>query len=332
MDACLSRLRKRLPFGDFRTATIKYTGAEIRQGADFSVEVSQEAYIDKLDEVCTKQFGKESDMLNRPSLMRACCGQLAWVANHSRPDQAFLASYLQGVQDNATIAHLSLYNKAVREMKSRKLSLRFPSIPLERWRLLAITDAGWCVRASGESQGGMLVCICDQDVLEQKEGTAWLIEWTSKKLRRVVRSSTAAETLAAQNGLDAIEFAQAFLQEVIHGMTPREFQQWTPATKSGLVIDSKSLYDALTRSACSSALAMEKRLAIDYAIARACLSERNVTPFWTNNLQMVADCLTKLKGNKDILYKFLGTCKYHARPSKESGRKEASRKASEVPS
>ena len=52
-------------------------------------------------------------------------------------------------------------------------------------------------------------------------------EWASKKLR-VVRSSTAAETLAAQNGLDAIEFAQAFLQEVLVGMSPPEFQQWKP--------------------------------------------------------------------------------------------------------
>ena len=59
--------------------------------------------------------------------MRACCGQLAWVANHSRADQVFLASYLQGVQDRATVSHLALYNKAVREMKQRKVSLRFPS-------------------------------------------------------------------------------------------------------------------------------------------------------------------------------------------------------------
>ncbi|CAE7322055.1 RE2, partial [Symbiodinium sp. CCMP2456] len=326
MDQCLTRLKIKLPFGEFRQRTIKYTGAEIRQHPDFSIEVTQEAYVDKLEEVCTKPFGKASDFLNEPTLMRACCGQLAWVANHSRPDQTFLASYLQGIQDKALVSHLDLYNKAVREMKARKVSLRFPSVPVDRWRLLAITDAGWGVRANGESQGGLLLCLCDKDVLEQKPGKTWVIEWSSKKLRRVVRSSTAAETLAAQNGLDSIEFAQAFLQEVLVGMSPRQFQQWVPETQSGLVIDSKSLYDALTRSACSSALAMEKRLAIDYAIARACLAERNVLPFWTNNLQMISDCLTKLRGNKEILYKVLDTCMFHVRPSKESGRKEAARK------
>ena len=186
---------------------------------------------------------------------------------------------------------------------------------MERWRLLAITDAGWGVRANGESQGGLILCLCDQDVIDRKPGKTWVIK-----------------TLSAQNGLDAIEFAQSFLQKVLYGMTPKDFQQWVPDKASGLVIDSKSLYDALTRSACSSALAMEKRLAIDYAIARACLSERHVQPCWTNNLQMIADCLTKLKGNKEILFRMLDSCCYHVRPSKESGRKEAARTGAARPS
>ena len=162
-------------------------------------------------------------------------------------------------------------------------------------------------------------------MLEQQRGATWIIEWASKKLRRVVRSSTAAETLAAQNGLDAVEFAQAFLQELINGMQPKQFQMWKPEHPSGLVVDSKSLYNALTRSACSTVLAVEKRLAIDYAIARACLAERHICPFWTNNLQMISDCLTKLKGSKDIRYRILDSCPYHIRPSSESGRKEAAR-------
>ena len=97
---------------------------------------------------------------------------------------------------------------------------------------------------------------------------------------------------------------------------------WVPEVPSGLVLDSKSLYDALTRSACSTALALEKRLAIDYAIARTCLRERNITPYWTNNCQMLADCLAKLKGNKGPLYEMMSQCRYKIAPSKQSGRKE----------
>ncbi|CAE7032082.1 GIP [Symbiodinium natans] len=319
MDQCLAELRKRLPFGEFRTRTVKYTGAEIRQGDSFEIELSQESYIDKMP--FAQVPGKGSDPVE-PRVMRGCCGQLSWVASHSRPDQAFLASYLQGVQDRANCSHLLLYNKALREMKERKCTLKFPSIPTSDWRLLVVTDAGWGTRESGESQGGFILCLCESKVLKQQEGVCWVIEWASKKLRRVVRSSTAAETLAAQNGLDAIEFAQALLQECLCAMTPKHFRQWLPELPSALVIDSKSLYDALTRSACSTALAIEKRLAIDYSIARTCLQERHVLPFWTNNRQMVADSLTKIKGDKGTLYKLLDTCRYHVRPSKISGRRE----------
>ena len=95
-----------------------------------------------------------------------------------------------------------------------------------------------------------------------------------------------------------------------------------------MVIDRKSLFDACTLVACSSVLDVEKRLAIDYAIARACLAERHVLPFSNNNLQMASDCLTKLKGSKDILFRLMDSCTYHIRPSKESGRKETARTSS----
>ena len=40
MDECLNRLNRKLPFGDFRTSSIKYNGAEIRQSSDYSIEVT----------------------------------------------------------------------------------------------------------------------------------------------------------------------------------------------------------------------------------------------------------------------------------------------------
>ena len=55
-----------------------------------------------------KLYPPNNNMVMRPpsthlpdaSIMRTCAGQLAWVANATRPDQAFLASYLQGIQQS----------------------------------------------------------------------------------------------------------------------------------------------------------------------------------------------------------------------------------------
>lgn len=226
MDEALNQLRTKLPFGDFRTYTIRYTGIEIRQNpSTYDIEIGQEGYIDALEPVPTKPLGVASTPLKNPTILRACAGQLAWVSNATRPDQSFLSSYLQGVQDHGLVSHVALYNKALRELKERRVCLKFPShIDIKDWRFLCIADAGWGTRENGDSQGGYLLCLSTPAILERKPACTWLLDWSSKKLRRKVRSSVAAETLSGQNGLDAVETMQALLAETLEGISPRTFR------------------------------------------------------------------------------------------------------------
>ena len=329
MDKVLQDLKKKLPFGDYRTYTIRYTGVEIRQNRhDFSIEVGQESYIDSLLPVETKPLGSAGTPLKNPSLLRQCAGQLAWVSNSTRPDQAFLSSYLQGMQDKGLVSHVQLYNKALREMKERKFCLKFPShVPIKDWGIIAIADAGWGTRGNGESQGGYFLCLAAKPILEQQPATCWIVDWTSKKLRRAVRSSVAAETLSGQNGLDAIEVFQALMSETLDGTTPKEFRESKPKNPAALVTDSKGFYDAVTRSCCSQAISVERRLQIDYSIAKETMSNQNILAFWINNVRMVADVLTKLKGDVKPLYDLVQQWKYHIKPCTESGRKEKAKEA-----
>lgn len=331
MDSILNELRRKLPFGDYRTFTIRYTGIEVRQcPKTFEVEVGQEAYIDGLEEVMTKPLGSAGTPLKDKSLLRTCAGQLAWVANATRPDCAFLSSYLQGVQDKGSVSHVQLYNKCLRELKTKKVCLKFPStVPISDWRIVCIADAGWATRHNGDSQGGYLLLLAESAILDRKPAKCWLIDWASKKLQRAVRSSVAAETLSGQNGLDAIEMFQAVLLETIKGITPRMFRESTPQDPAGVVIDSKGFYDAITRSCSSSSVSLERRLLIDYAIAKETLSKQNIYPYWVNNLRMSADCLTKLKGEVKLLHDLLETNRYHIQVCKESGRKEKANQGAE---
>ena len=324
MDDVLNELRKHLPFGDYRTYTIRYTGIEIRQNPQTcAIEIGQETYIDALEPVPTRQYGSASTPLKDPSIMRTCAGQLAWVANATRPDQAFLASFLQGIQDKAEVSHLHMFNKAVRELKERRVCMYFPpGIPLEQHRILSISDAGFGTRANGDSQGGYLLCLTTPTMFERKRSPCWLIDWQSKKLRRVCRSSVAAETLAGQNGLDGIEAFQALWYETVYNVTPRQFREMTPEEPSGLVLDSKGFFDAVTRSCCSQAISQEKRLQIDYSIAKETAEKQNILIFWVNNLRMSADCLTKLKGDTKPLFEILETHTYEITICTQSGRKE----------
>ena len=324
MDAILNKLRAKLPFGDYRTFTIRYTGIEVRQNPNtFEIEIGQEAYVDAMECVQTKPLGNASTPLPDKSILRTCAGQLAWVSNATRPDQAFLSSYLQGVQDKGLVSHVQLYNKGVREMKEKKVCLRFPStVPISDWRLVCIADAGWATRDSGDSQGGYLLLIAESKMLDRERARCWLVDWSSKKLKRAVRSSVAAETLSGQNGLDALELFQALMLETLDGVTPRQFREMTPSRPGALVIDSKGFYDAITRSCCSQAISVERRLQIDYAIAKETMKKQNILPFWVNNLRMAADCLTKLRGETKLLYDILELGYYQIKVCAVSGRSE----------
>ena len=324
MDEVLDRLKKKLPFGDYRTHTIRYTGIEIRQNPkSYAIEVGQEAYVDSLEQIPTKTLGNASTPIKDPTLMRTCAGQLAWVANATRPDQAFLASFLQGIQDKGTVSHIQMFNKAVREMKQKKVCLHFPpGIDLDNIRILCISDAGWGTRANGESQGGYLLCLTVPQMFERKRSVCWLIDWQSKKLRRVVRSSVAAETLAGQNGLDGIEAFQALWDETLFGTSPKEFRNKIPIHPAALVLDSKGFFDAVTRSCCSQAISQERRLQIDYSIAKETTEKQNILVFWVNNLRMSADCLTKLKGDTAPLFEILEGGTYEITICSQSGKKQ----------
>ena len=323
MDMVLERLKKCLPFGDFRTYTIRYTGIEIRQNPNtFAIEIGQEAYIDSLEPVQTKKLGSSGTPVKDVSLFRRCAGQLAWAAGSTRPDKAFLASYLQGVQDKGTVGHLEMYNKALREMKERKITIKFPSnVPIDQWRLICISDAGHQKRANGDSQGGYLLGLTNTLMRQRKTAPMWLVDWASKKLQRVVRSSTSSETHAGNNALDAIEFFQALMAETIQGTTPKEFRKQVPKNTALLVVDSRGYYDATSKLS-SSSTSQEKKLEIEYAIARDSMQRQNIEIYWVNNLYMAADILTKLSPDVKPFFDLMENGCYQIKICKMSGAKE----------
>ena len=61
---------------------------------------------------------------------------------------------------------------------------------------------------------------------------------------------------------------------------PRNFRNQAPKDQAGLVVDSKRFFDAVTRSYCSQAISLEKRLKIDYAIAKETTTNQNIRVFW----------------------------------------------------
>jgi hypothetical protein len=75
---------------------------------------------------------------------------------------------------------------------------------------LSCSDAAWATRPDGSSQGGRLVLAVHPKAFRDETVRYSILDWKSYKLQRVARSSLHAETQAAAEGADALEFCKVF--------------------------------------------------------------------------------------------------------------------------
>ena len=79
------------------------------------------------------------------------------------------------------------------------------------WVVEAFADAGYRSLPDGISScGGQVVIVRDR-----KTNNACVVSWRGRKLRRIVTSSTAAETLALNDVISEIVYLQATLEEIL---------------------------------------------------------------------------------------------------------------------
>ena len=199
-EACIGRLRSRFPFGSWEDATqtsLTYCGCEIKQDADFTIHVTQERFSLGIDELNLSQsrrseLHQEITFEERRS-MRQILGALNWRATQSAPWLLATVSHLQGCVEHATVSDLCDLNKLVRlQRRYFNHGLHFPPIDGEV-SIVSFTDASWATRKDGSSQGGQLTLMMGKKVLQGAKTPFCVLSWSSRRLRRVARSSTSAE-------------------------------------------------------------------------------------------------------------------------------------------
>ena len=105
------------------------------------------------------------------------------------------------------------------------------------------------------------------------------VGWSSKRLRRVVRSTFAGETLIASEALDELVYLADTWAELGGGKIHRIIRT-----------DSKSLYDhVLVKGTCK-----EKRLNVEINALKEALQQQELTRLeWVETHAQIADALTK---------------------------------------
>nr|XP_006819397.1 PREDICTED: uncharacterized protein LOC102808646 [Saccoglossus kowalevskii] len=120
--------------------------------------------------------------------------------------------------------------------------------------------------------------------LRAQSGKFSPICWNSRKIRRVVRSTLAGETLAMADAIDAGVFIATLYAELTTGIPDPETLSLTCIT------DCKSLYEAIR----STKLVSEKRLRIEISGIKELVESKQVKEvIWSDTTKQLADCLTK---------------------------------------
>ena len=292
-SSIIDKLRNIFKFGSEQSNMFKYIGLNIKRLNNGKIIVHQNTQIEEIIEPMINKEKHPKDNLNEKEIksLRSICGQLNWIATQTRPDLSFDVCELSCSIKDAKICDLKNAVKTIRKAKSERVLISFPTLDIKNSTIIIYSDASYGNLPDGSSQGGYIIFICD------KEGVCAPLFWSSTKIRRIARSTLAAECMSLQEGADTGILIGSLYSELLNLKTPLKVSART---------DSKGLHTAVY----STKAVSDRRLRIDVANIRQMLERNELsTVCWTDKNMQLADCLTKKTASREQLLKALNECK-----------------------
>ena len=267
--------------GSESTCRFPYLGLQLEQH-DHGITVNQSNYIEGIEQITlsnSRKSCKESLCdSDESSLFRRAVGQLNWVSGQTRPDIAFDVCYLSSVMSCPKVADVLLLNKCILKLKNAPVVVTYPALSnIESSEIVLYSDASLANLPSGRSVGGFVLLLVDAN------GSCGPLMWKSCTLKRVVRSTLAAEVCAGIEGLDAAYFVQCMFSEMLQSR-PR--------------LSARTDNRPFFKNAMSTTMVSEHRLRVDLAAVKEMIAKGELGSLsWVPKEEQLADCLTKRGAN-----------------------------------
>ena len=290
-DIVIHQVRKTFFVGDQSNNAFKYVGLEVMQNGD-GIMINQNKYCKSLDpiHVSAMRASRKGEDCNKPEIdnLRSLVGQLGWLCTSTRPDLSYEVLELSCKLNHPKVEDLLQANKCIRKANTYESTMFFPCLgDISKCKLVVYSDASHANLPDGSSSAGGFVVFL---VGENKRCCP--LYWESKKIKRVVKSTLAAETLAATDAVDMAFYLGKILSQVLYNVDKN-------AIPIELYVDNHSLYDNVY----STKNVSEKRLRIDIAILKQMVYEGELKIFWMESRGQLADILTKKGVNSVKLMK-----------------------------
>lgn len=279
-EKLMEKLRERFSAGKVEEKTFKYIGFTVQQHSD-KVILDHSDYIAKIKNsaVDPRKASDKNGLLNEneQTTYRQLIGQLNWAVQGSRPDMAFELISMSTKLKQGKVSDLVRAIKKISRLKDVKSFMTFPRLDQSYLRIVVFTDASLGNINEGlGSTGAYIVWLMDQT------GKCCPIAWNAHKIKRVVRSTLAAEMLSLGEGLEAAFYYRQMLEEILGP----EFKTLSIEA----YVDNKSVIEAVS----STRMVEDKRLRVDVATIQELLKYQDVTRIhWVPGQLQLANVMTK---------------------------------------
>ncbi len=297
-DSALKQLESKYPFGSKKQQSFIFTGVQIHQNADYSIDLSQGKYIEDIPSISIERNRRQSPSANvtekERQELRGLIGSVQYASTNTRPDLSARLSFIQAKITTATVAELMEANRLLHDAKIHKnVRIQIKSIPLGDLRFVSFSDASFATRANAQSQKGCLILAASSEIGQWQASPVSPLMWYSKKIARVVGSTLASESYALSGAVDLLGWLRLHWEWLKQPSDAwrNPSQCLTQGPEAFAIVDCKSLYDLIQKT--NIPQCQEYRTTLEALIIKDRVRE-NVTIKWVHSAAQLADSLTKI--------------------------------------
>ena len=279
------------------TSKLEYCGATLEQYQPHCWKLHHQEYFKKVKPIpLGKDRSPEDEMTPKElSQLRGLLGSLQWPAVQSSPHIQCSTSLISGSMSAGLVKSIVDANKLLRFCKENAdVGAKYePLGDVNQLRLVCMFDAAFGVRRDASSQGGHLIVLVSQETFNGEEKPYHLIDWKSSKLPRIARSSLGAESQAAGQAVDAVDFCPRFWEHLLKPDLGLRYLLEEPSTlKPVMITDAKALYDSYHREGIGGNVT-DKRTGLEIRVTKERLQGLDGSFKWISSERQYADGLTK---------------------------------------
>jgi hypothetical protein len=280
------------------TENSKFLGIEVLQNEN-GISLSQTHYIESLIskyglENCKKAntpitkgedrcFNPTDDLVNQTEYQEII-GEILYLANRTRPDLAFVASYLSQFNKRPEKRHYTLAKRVLKYLNATKNNVLF--YDRENGFLNCCADASWGNGEGGKSFSGCVIMIGNS-----------LLTWKSRKQKCVGLSTCEAELLAIADVARELTWTLNMLTEL----------KCENFVKRPVVLysDSQSAIDWLNSGKSSN---KTRHVNLKFHFVKDLIESNTIKTKYINTNEMISDFLTKAVTFDKLLFSMKKIC------------------------